>query len=139
MVKFKDFSRPLSVFQVLFKANVIFKDFSRQSCIVKYFSSMCEPCQINGHQQCQIRIFTELSMSSLGHKVSFCFFLFLYVPVNNVLVKWTGLPGLNQYKSEDKVSCSRTQHSDSAGSETRTSNPSITSPTLYQLSHCAPP
>ena len=24
---------PLSVFQVLFKANVIFKDFSRQSCI----------------------------------------------------------------------------------------------------------
>ena len=26
MVKFKDFSRPLSVFQVLFKANLIFKD-----------------------------------------------------------------------------------------------------------------
>ena len=25
MVKFKDFSRPLSVFQVLFKANLIFK------------------------------------------------------------------------------------------------------------------
>ena len=44
MVKFKDFSRPLSVFQVLFKANFIFKDFSRQSCIFKYFSSLCEPC-----------------------------------------------------------------------------------------------
>ena len=44
MVKFKDFSRPLSVFQVLFKANFIFKDFSRQSCIFMYFSSMCEPC-----------------------------------------------------------------------------------------------
>ena len=29
MVKFKAFSRPLSVFQVLFKANLIFKDFSR--------------------------------------------------------------------------------------------------------------
>ena len=43
MVKFKDFSRPLSVFQVLFKANSIFKDFSRQSCIFKYFSSQCEP------------------------------------------------------------------------------------------------
>ena len=43
MVKFKDFLRPLSVFQVLFKANLIFKDFSRQSCIFKYFSSMCEP------------------------------------------------------------------------------------------------
>ena len=27
MVKFKDFSRPLSVFQVFFKANFIFKDF----------------------------------------------------------------------------------------------------------------
>ena len=37
MVKFKDFSRPLSVFQVLFKENFIFKDFSRQSCIFKYF------------------------------------------------------------------------------------------------------
>ena len=42
MVKFKDFSKPLSVFQVLFKANLIFKDFSRQSCIFKYFSSLCE-------------------------------------------------------------------------------------------------
>ena len=44
MVKFKDFSRPLSVFQVLFKAFFIFKDFSRQSCIFKYFSMLCEPC-----------------------------------------------------------------------------------------------
>ena len=44
MVKFKDFSRPLSVIPVLFKANLIFKDFSRQSCIFKYFSSLCEPC-----------------------------------------------------------------------------------------------
>ena len=44
MVKFKDFSRPLCVFQVLFKANLIFKIFSRQSCIFKYFSSLCEPC-----------------------------------------------------------------------------------------------
>ena len=43
MVKFKNFSRPLRVFQVLFKANFIFKDFSRQSCIFKYFSSLCEP------------------------------------------------------------------------------------------------
>ena len=33
LVKFKDFSMPLSVFQVLFKANLIFKD----------FSSLCEP------------------------------------------------------------------------------------------------
>ena len=45
MVKFKDFSRPLSVFQVLFEANLVFKDFSRQSCIFKYFSSLCQPCE----------------------------------------------------------------------------------------------
>ena len=34
MVKFKDFSRPLSVFQVLLKADLIFKDFSStfQAC-----------------------------------------------------------------------------------------------------------
>ena len=44
MVKFKDFSRPLSVFQVLFNASLIFKDFSKQSCIFKYFSSLCVPC-----------------------------------------------------------------------------------------------
>ena len=44
MVKLKDFSRPLSVFQVLFKAKFIFKDFSRQSCIFKYFSSLWELC-----------------------------------------------------------------------------------------------
>ena len=41
--KFKDFSSHLSVFQVLFKVNFIFKDFSRQSCIFKYFSSLCKP------------------------------------------------------------------------------------------------
>ena len=27
-----------------FKANLIFKDFSRQSCIFKYFSNLCQPC-----------------------------------------------------------------------------------------------
>ena len=31
-------------FKVLFKANFIFKDFARQSCIFKYFSSLCKPC-----------------------------------------------------------------------------------------------
>ena len=41
MVKFKDFSRPLSVFQVLFKANLFSKDFSRQSCI---YSSTFQAC-----------------------------------------------------------------------------------------------
>ena len=38
-------------FQVLFKANFIFKDFSRQSCIFKYFSSLCEPCHPNENGQ----------------------------------------------------------------------------------------
>ena len=35
-------------FPVLFKVNLIFKDFSRQPWIFKYFSSLCEPC--NGFQ-----------------------------------------------------------------------------------------
>ena len=43
------------------------------------------------------------------------------------------LPGLNPYQAEDKVSCSRTQHS--ASVETRTKDPLILSLTL---SHCPP-
>ena len=50
----------------------------------------------------------------------------------------TSLPGLNQYEAVDKVSCSRTQPSDSTGCEARTNNPLIPSLTLYQLNHCAP-
>ena len=38
---------------------------------------------------------------------------------------WTGLPGLNKYQAEDKVSCSRTQCS--ASGEAQTSNPTIES------------
>ena len=49
LIKFKDFSRSLSVFQVLFKANLTVKDFSRHSCIFKYFSSLCEACRQNMH------------------------------------------------------------------------------------------
>ena len=41
--KFKDFSRHLSDFPVLFKADIIFKDFSRKPSKFKYFSSLCEP------------------------------------------------------------------------------------------------
>ena len=43
MVKFKDFSKPLSAFQILFKANLIFKDFTRQSCIFRYFKDCANP------------------------------------------------------------------------------------------------
>ena len=42
MVKLNDFSRPLSVYPVFFKANLIFNAFSRQSCLFKYFSSLCD-------------------------------------------------------------------------------------------------
>ena len=50
MVKFKGFSRPLSVFPVLFKVNLIFKDFSGQPCKFKYFSSLSKPCTANKRQ-----------------------------------------------------------------------------------------
>ena len=43
-VEFKDLSRLLSDFPVLFKADLIFKDFSRKPSKFKYFSSQCEPC-----------------------------------------------------------------------------------------------
>ena len=41
--EFKDFSRHLSDFLVLFKAYLIFKDFSRKPFEFKYFSSLCAP------------------------------------------------------------------------------------------------
>ena len=37
-------SRPFSDIPVLFKADLIFKDFSRKPSKFKYFSSLCEPC-----------------------------------------------------------------------------------------------
>ena len=46
IVEFKDFSRLLSDFPVLFKADLIFKDFSRKPSYFKNFSSLCEPCPI---------------------------------------------------------------------------------------------
>ena len=44
IVEFKDFLRLLGDFPVLFKADLIFKDFSRKPSKFKYFSSLCEPC-----------------------------------------------------------------------------------------------
>ena len=41
--EFKDFSKPLSDFPVVFMANLIFKDYSRKPFKFKYFSSLCEP------------------------------------------------------------------------------------------------
>ena len=41
---------------------------------------------------------------------------------NDLLSSWVRL---SQYQAADKVSCSRAQHSDSPGVESRTSNPLI--------------
>ena len=46
ILKIKYFSRPQSKIQVLFKTIFVFKDFSRQPFIFKYFSSLCEPCRV---------------------------------------------------------------------------------------------
>ena len=43
-MKFKSLSRPMANFQALFKANLVFKYFSRQPFFFKYFSSLWEPC-----------------------------------------------------------------------------------------------
>ena len=43
IVEFKDFSRLLSDFPVLFKADLILKDFSSKASKVKYVSSLCKP------------------------------------------------------------------------------------------------
>ena len=47
MLKFKDFSRPLGVFQVLFRANLIFKDFSRQHVYSSTFQACVNPALRN--------------------------------------------------------------------------------------------
>ena len=49
--EFKDFSRLLCNFPVLFKAYFIFKDFSRKPSKFKYFSSLCEPCVCSSNFQ----------------------------------------------------------------------------------------
>ena len=44
IVNFKDFTRLLSDFPVLFMVDVFLKDFSRKPSKFKYFSSLCEHC-----------------------------------------------------------------------------------------------
>ena len=90
LLKFKDFSRPLSVFHVLFKANLIFKDFSRQSCIFKYFSSLCEPwykivCLVHN-----IPVHISLAYQSLYLKycVWFITYRFIYLWHIKVCIFW---------------------------------------------------
>ena len=61
--------------------------------------------------------------------------LILYIPVNNFSVM-SGQVFLGQTSTKQwiNVSCSREQHSDFPSRESQTSNPSIPSLTLYQLS-----
>ena len=62
IVEIKDFSRLLSGFPVLFKADLIFKDFSRKPSKFKYFSSLCEPCVCQStHVICLIWFFKTQS------------------------------------------------------------------------------
>ena len=46
IVEFKDLSRLLGDFPVLFMTNLISKDFSRKSSKFKYITRLCEPCPI---------------------------------------------------------------------------------------------
>ena len=46
IVEFMEFSRIMSDFSVLFKADLIFKEFLRKPSKFNYFSSLCEPCKI---------------------------------------------------------------------------------------------
>ena len=50
IVEFKDFSRLLSDFQVLFKAGLIFKDFSRKPSKFKYFQACANPAVLSREQ-----------------------------------------------------------------------------------------
>ena len=43
--EFKHFSRPLRDFPVLFKADLIFKDFSRNTSKLKYFQACVNPVE----------------------------------------------------------------------------------------------
>ena len=114
MVKFKGFSRPWSVFQVLFKAKLIFKDFSRQFCIFKYFSSLCKPW-------------------------IFClFFLFDSLhPINNLSVKQGRVfLGWTSTKLGEMCLAQEPQHSDAG--EARTRGPSVSSQALYHWATALP-
>ena len=42
--KIQGLFKAFECFSSTFQVNFIFKGFSRQSCIFKYFSSLCEPC-----------------------------------------------------------------------------------------------
>ena len=60
--EFKDFSRPFSDFPVHFKADLIFKDFSRKSSKFKYFSNPANtPTNLFSIKPVQLHLFTIFS------------------------------------------------------------------------------
>ena len=78
------------------------------------------------------------NIAGIHTKNSILFGWILYVPVNNFSVM-SGWAFLGWASTKQRiVSCLRMQQSDSAGTEARTSNPSIPSLTLYQPSNCPP-
>ena len=83
----KDFSRHLSDFPVLFKAYLIFKDFSRKPSKFKYFSSLCEPCKPKEKHNGSVHFKTfvesllfEYHTGSQSHKMSSSFFMLKKFP-----------------------------------------------------------
>ena len=99
MVKFKDFSRRLSVFPVLFKANLTFKDYKDspvysstfQACVNPVLKSMnhlwftfFSKSYLNGREEDKPKAISFLNLCKVGSimKVPFlCLFdLILYVP-----------------------------------------------------------
>ena len=55
-MEFKDFSRLLGDFPALFKADLIFKDFSNKPSKFKYFSSLCGPWLIEATDTEKIQV-----------------------------------------------------------------------------------
>ena len=45
--KIPGFFKAFEGFSSTFQGKFNFKDFSRQPCILKYFSSLCEPCEVS--------------------------------------------------------------------------------------------
>ena len=83
--EFKDFSRPLNDFPVLFKAYLIFKDFSRKPSKFKYFSSLCETCNTLANEmyligQFQIFATVDSAIYTVGNLTSlYNIFFFMVV------------------------------------------------------------
>ena len=142
--KIHGFSRPLSVFQVFFKANLIFKDFSRQSCIFKYFSSLCEPCCYNTDLD-----ITWSCWSSTFFPIKFYkgivrkwprdvfFYLSLNVPVNNFSVM-LGRVFVGWSSTKQGLMCLAQGHNAVMLVRLKPTILGLQS-SILPLSHCAPP